>query len=76
VGFDNIFMEDDGTGIDFRDKEKIFDTFWTTKLNGTGMGLSVCKEIMNDHMGNIELVGSTKNKTVFKLSFYKGEANK
>ncbi len=74
VGFVNIFIEDNGTGIDFRDKDKIFDAFWTTKNNGTGMGLSVCKEIMNDHMGNIELVGSTRNKTVFKLSFYKGEA--
>ena len=76
VDFVNIFIEDNGTGIDFRDREKIFDAFWTTKNSGTGMGLSVCKEIMNDHMGNIELVGSTRNKTVFKLSFYKGEAKK
>lgn len=76
LGFVNIFIEDNGTGIDFRDKEKIFNTFWTTKTNGTGMGLSVCKEIMNDHMGNIELVGSTRNKTVFKLSFYKGDVKK
>jgi signal transduction histidine kinase len=67
----NIYIEDDGLGIDSIIREKLFLPFFSTKLEGTGLGLSISKEIMNEHLGNIELVESQQGKTVFKLSFEK-----
>ncbi len=42
---------DSGTGISTADTEKVFESFYTTKKNGTGLGLAVVKEIMKDHGG-------------------------
>ncbi len=46
-------IEDSGTGI--TDHEKVFETFFTTKENGMGMGLSICKN--HRHLSRRSLVG-------------------
>src|ERR1700688_906089 len=38
-----VSVEDSGTGIDPKDADRIFDSFFTTKPEGTGMGLSICR---------------------------------
>ena len=53
------------SGIDFEDKNILFDTFKTTKTKGNGLGLSLAKQIIQAHNGKISL---TKEKKGFKIS--------
>lgn len=50
-----IVIEDTGKGIPASHMDKIFNPFFTTKETGTGLGLSVCHQIMHDHNGTIEV---------------------
>jgi signal transduction histidine kinase len=49
--------------------EKIFIPFFTTKKNGSGIGLSLCKQIMMLHHGNIYVQSFEGKGTAFILSF-------
>ena len=48
-----IVVEDSGPGIDPKDMERIFDAFFTTKPQGMGMGLSICRSIIEAHHGQL-----------------------
>jgi two-component system, NtrC family, nitrogen regulation sensor histidine kinase NtrY len=62
-----IYIKDNGTGMSEDLLDKIFVPFFTTRKNGSGIGLSLCKQIMLLHHGNIK-VQSVKNKgTEFTL---------
>lgn len=50
-----VFVRDNGAGVRGDDIEKIFDPFFTTKKDGTGLGLPICKKIIEDHGGSIEI---------------------
>jgi two-component system, LuxR family, sensor kinase FixL len=52
-GFVRVAVHDYGPGISTEQADKIFDPFYTTKSNGLGMGLAVCKSIITDHEGHI-----------------------
>lgn len=49
-----IYVEDNGIGIPKENIEKISEPFFTTKQNGTGLGVLLSKEIVNAHNGKIE----------------------
>jgi len=51
----SICIEDNGSGIEKADLEKVFDPFFTTKAKGTGLGLPVCKQIVSLHGGTIKI---------------------
>jgi signal transduction histidine kinase len=48
-----IRIEDDGPGIPDELLDKIFDPFFTTKREGTGLGLPICRNIVQDHGGEL-----------------------
>lgn len=48
-----ISLEDTGTGIDPGHMDRIFDAFFTTKAHGMGMGLSICRSIVESHGGKL-----------------------
>ncbi|MEQ9426352.1 MAG: ATP-binding protein [Cyclobacteriaceae bacterium] len=60
---------DNGAGIDADKIEKIFVPFFSTKENGSGIGLSLCQQIMNLHQGHIEVQSESGRGTTFRLIF-------
>ncbi len=50
-----IIIKDNGAGIDPEDLEKIFRPFFTTKAKGTGLGLTICNELINLHYGQFDI---------------------
>jgi len=46
-----VAVRDSGPGIDSKHLDRVFDAFYTTKSSGVGMGLSICRSIINAHGG-------------------------
>ncbi len=62
-------IEDNGKGITSEELENIFIPFYTTKSDGSGIGLSLTRQIMYLHKGNISVTSVPNESTVFTLSF-------
>lgn len=62
-------VKDSGRGIDEEALSKIFIPFFTTKKKGSGIGLSLSKQIMRRHKGNIQVKSIPGEGTTFKLIF-------
>lgn len=69
MGEKSIEVIDNGPGIEAAILEDIFVPFFTTKDKGTGIGLSLSKQIMHLHGGNLKAYSEPNVQTVFKLSF-------
>ena len=48
-----VAVQDSGVGLDAKQMEQIFETFYTTKPEGLGMGLSICRSIIEGHGGRL-----------------------
>lgn len=64
-----IQVSNNGKPINKENYDDIFVPFYTTKQEGTGVGLSLSRQIMRLHNGKISLVCSNEKNTVFKLQF-------
>lgn len=64
-----IQLTDNGKGIEPEVMDQIFIPFFTTKENGSGIGLSLSKQIMRLHKGNISVQSVKGEGTIFTLSF-------
>jgi PAS domain S-box-containing protein len=62
-----LTVEDAGTGIDQNVIGRIFEAFFTTKKNGTGMGLSICRSIVAAHGGRLFVSPGDLHGSVFHL---------
>ncbi len=64
-----IRVANNGVPISKESREQIFVPFFTTKQDGTGIGLSISKQIMRLHNGSIALASSDADSTVFAMVF-------
>ena len=64
-----VQVTNDGEPIPVSAQEQIFIPFYTTKKEGSGIGLSISRQIMRNHNGSIELLRSDAAGTVFELRF-------
>ncbi len=62
-------VANDGAPIPPESQEQIFIPFYTTKAEGSGIGLSISRQIMRQHNGSIGLMHSDLSRTVFELKF-------
>lgn len=68
-GKGEISVEDSGTGIEEEALQRIFIPFFTTKKSGSGIGLSLSKQIMRKHEGNLLVSSQLHKGTKFTLRF-------
>lgn len=64
-----LSVADDGPGISQEEQKKIFDPFFTTKEKGTGLGLYVVKQLVEQNGGTIKVSSQISLGTTFKVSF-------
>jgi len=53
-----LSVKDNGLGISSENNEKIFQPFYTSSSNGTGLGLAVVKSVVNAHQGEVKLISA------------------
>lgn len=58
-----ITVSDNGVGMNKQTKNKVGEAFFTTKKNGTGLGIKLSKEILEAHAGDLQYKSSSKNGT-------------
>ena len=63
-----VAVRDSGVGIDPDNEEKLFNPFFTTKPDGTGMGLSICRSIIERHGGQIWASSHAERGATFQFS--------
>jgi signal transduction histidine kinase len=67
-GTATVVIRDNGCGIAEDKLAKIFNPFYTTKKNGTGLGMGIAKKVMDAHSGRIEVQSKPGTGTEFRLS--------
>lgn len=63
--FVRISISDDGMGIDKEKQERLFQPYFTTKTSGTGLGLAMCKDIIEQLNGRITFESALQKGTTF-----------
>jgi PAS domain S-box-containing protein len=63
-----ITVEDSGTGIDPAHLNRIFEAFFTTKAQGMGMGLSICRSIIESHGGRLSVSARHPYGSIFRVA--------
>jgi PAS domain S-box-containing protein len=70
AGDDHIVLsiKDNGLGMTEEQKKRLGEPFYTTKINGTGLGLMVCFKIIQNHRGTIQAESELLRGTTFKIT--------
>jgi signal transduction histidine kinase len=63
-----VSVEDNGMGLQSKDTEQIFNPLFTTKTQGMGMGLSICRSIVEAHDGRLWAMPNRPRGAVFQFS--------
>jgi PAS domain S-box-containing protein len=69
-----ISVADSGTGIEPRSVERIFEPFFSTKKDGMGMGLAICRSIAETHGGTLSVSPGELHGAVFRVVLPSGHA--
>ncbi len=64
-----VSISDTGSGISTANIKRLWEPFFTTKSNGTGLGLTITRRIMLDHRGAIDVQSAPNHGTAFHLLF-------
>jgi signal transduction histidine kinase len=62
-----VSVKDSGTGIESKNIDRIFEPFFTTKSNGMGMGLAICRSIVEAHGGTLSVSAGAPHGCVFRI---------
>ena len=62
-----VSIADSGTGIGEKDRDRIFEPFFTTKSTGTGIGLTICRSIIESHGGRLQASANRPYGTIFEV---------
>ena len=62
-----VLVEDSGSGIDPANIDQVFKPMFTTKAQGMGMGLSICRSIIEGHGGRISVSAAASGGTIFQF---------
>jgi two-component system, NtrC family, sensor kinase len=68
-----LMVQDSGPGIDPSRKDRIFDAFFSTKSSGMGMGLFICRSIVEAHGGHLWATAAEPDGAIFHLTLPIGE---
>ena len=63
-----VAVHDSGPGIDPEHLDRVFNSFYTTKPSGTGMGLSICRSIIDAHGGRLWAEANEPRGTIFQFT--------
>ena len=66
----NVYIKDNGTGFSNKNSKDLIKPYYTTKKNGSGLGLSIVNKILSDHNGKLFLSNYSKGAKI-KLQFNK-----
>ena len=67
-----VTVEDSGTGLGGEDKDRIFEPFFTTKSAGTGVGLTICRVIIESRGGSLVALANKPYGTIFEVTLPSG----
>jgi two-component system, NtrC family, sensor kinase len=68
-----LYVEDSGTGIDSKQLDNIFDAFITTKASGMGLGLAICRMIIERHAGQLSVSPAQPRGSIFRVLLPAGQ---
>jgi signal transduction histidine kinase len=63
-----VEVQDTGTGIEPENSKRLFDAFFSTKPNGMGIGLSICRSIIEAHGGRMRASNNAGRGATFQCS--------
>ena len=63
-----VSVQDSGPGLKTESSDRLFDAFYTTKPDGMGMGLSICRSIIEEHGGRVWATPSLPQGVVFHFT--------
>jgi len=63
-----VSVADTGTGVNSQDADRMFNPLFTTKSDGMGMGLSICRAIIEAHEGRLWFAPNTPRGVVFQFT--------
>ena len=63
-----VAVRDSGPGLTIENTERVFDAFYTTKTSGLGLGLSICRSIIEAHQGQLWATANVPRGTVFQFT--------
>jgi len=62
-----LSAQDSGAGIPLQERDRIFDPFFTTKPAGMGLGLAICRTVVENHGGKLRLAKSDSRGSIFEI---------